>query len=139
MKRLVLIGVLILCVSAAFFAPVEVSARGTWHHHHSAGWFVGGLVLGTVIGSSAVPHYYYSPVYRYPRVVYSYPAPVYVYQPPVVYVAPEPPNRAYAYPDPSYVEANRGPSGEWITVPGQWVEGKWVPEHKTWVPADSRP
>ncbi|MBF0549899.1 MAG: glycine zipper 2TM domain-containing protein [Deltaproteobacteria bacterium] len=24
-------------------------------------------------------------------------------------------------------------SGKWITVPGQWIEGRWVPSHKLWV------
>lgn len=26
------------------------------------------------------------------------------------------------------------PDGEWVTVPGQYVNGKWVPAHKAWVP-----
>lgn len=25
--------------------------------------------------------------------------------------------------------------GYWVTVPGQWVNGQWVPEHRVWVPA----
>ncbi|HWP48525.1 MAG TPA: glycine zipper 2TM domain-containing protein [Candidatus Limnocylindrales bacterium] len=24
--------------------------------------------------------------------------------------------------------------GHWVTVPGQWVQGQWVPEHQVWVP-----
>ena len=28
------------------------------------------------------------------------------------------------------------PAGHWITVPGQWVGGQWVPAHKTWVPTN---
>jgi hypothetical protein len=30
-------------------------------------------------------------------------------------------------------------SGEWVEVPGQWVNGTWVAPHKTWVPANSSP
>lgn len=26
--------------------------------------------------------------------------------------------------------------GEWVTVPGQWVDGRWVPPHRAWVPAN---
>ncbi|HWP49194.1 MAG TPA: glycine zipper domain-containing protein [Candidatus Limnocylindrales bacterium] len=25
--------------------------------------------------------------------------------------------------------------GRWVTIPGQWVNGQWVPEHQVWVPA----
>ena len=28
------------------------------------------------------------------------------------------------------------PPGEWITVPGQWSDGKWVPSHRVWVPVN---
>jgi len=24
--------------------------------------------------------------------------------------------------------------GHWVIVPGQWVNGQWVPEHQVWVP-----
>ena len=26
--------------------------------------------------------------------------------------------------------------GRWITVPGSWVAGRWVPSHREWVPDD---
>jgi hypothetical protein len=40
------------------------------------------------------------------------------------------PAQSYAPPPPS-----PGPtSGSWVTVPGQYVNGKWVPEHKVQVP-----
>jgi hypothetical protein len=29
--------------------------------------------------------------------------------------------------------------GEWVEVPGQWVNGTWVAPHKAWVPANSPP
>ena len=36
--------------------------------------------------------------------------------------------QAYASP------GNEAPPGQWVIVPGTWVEGKWVPSHKVWVP-----
>jgi len=38
------------------------------------------------------------------------------------------PSRAYA------ACGNEAPPGEWITVPGKWVGGRWVPAHRVWVP-----
>ena len=54
-----------------------------------------------------------------------------------VYVYPQPSNIAYAYPDPEFTArySQSKPSGEWVVVPGQTVNGKWVPEHKVLVPA----
>jgi hypothetical protein len=28
------------------------------------------------------------------------------------------------------------PPGRWFLVPGQWVDGKWVPSHWVWVPTN---
>jgi phage tail tape-measure protein len=39
--------------------------------------------------------------------------------------------RAYAPPTQAPSEA---PPGEWVSVPGQWQGGKWVPAHRAWVP-----
>jgi hypothetical protein len=62
--------------------------------------------------------------------------PIYATPPPVALPALQPP---YAYPDPAFVEKYGGTnsaqdSGEWVTVPGQYVDGTWVKEHKVWVP-----
>ena len=38
--------------------------------------------------------------------------------------------RAYVSP------SSEAPPGEWIEVPGQWIGGKWVPTHKSWVPVN---
>jgi SagB-type dehydrogenase family enzyme len=48
---------------------------------------------------------------------------------------------AYGYPDPNYPEkrSTHNPPGEWVTVPGQWVEGKWVPAHRMWIPVNPWP
>ena len=49
-----------------------------------------------------------------------------------------PARRAYAPPPPppptGYQSQNQG---VWVTVPGQYVNGKWVPEHKVQVPSGS--
>jgi hypothetical protein len=108
MKKLTTSGLLVMAALALVLAiPSDSSARGG----HGAGLFFGGIALGTVLGSALNPHVYY----RYPEPVYVYPAPPYAY--------PDPP----APPPPAY------PSGEWVVVPGQWVDGQWVPEHKVWV------
>ena len=130
MKKVLSIALLVLLGLSLIVAhPTYSYARGG----HGAGWFVGGLALGTILGSSVRP-YYYGPSYVYPAPVYVYPRPAYVYPGPV-YVTPEVANRAYAYPDPAYSARDDAPAGEWVTVPGQWVEGRWVPQHKVWVQA----
>jgi hypothetical protein len=47
------------------------------------------------------------------------------------YAAPPP---AYAYPPPDGAPGYETPPGEWIWVPGQWLDGRWIPAHKAWVP-----
>jgi hypothetical protein len=42
---------------------------------------------------------------------------------------------AYAAP-PVEQEAATPPPGRWVTVPGQWVGGQWVPAHKVWMPVN---
>jgi hypothetical protein len=29
-----------------------------------------------------------------------------------------------------------GPPGDWVEIPGQWVNGRWVPPHRAWVPVN---
>lgn len=31
------------------------------------------------------------------------------------------------------------PPGQWIEIPGQWKDGKWVPAHRVWVPVNPNP
>ena len=46
-----------------------------------------------------------------------------------------PGNAAYAAP-PVEQEPATPPPGRWVTVPGQWVGGQWVPAHKVWMPVN---
>jgi surface antigen len=41
-------------------------------------------------------------------------------------------NIAYASP----LFAEEPPPGQWVEVPGEWVNGKWVPAHKVWLPVN---
>jgi hypothetical protein len=119
---------LIVMTSNMAFAGGYYYPHHGWHGHggEDAGWFAGGLILGGMLGTI------FSPYYWRPAPVYVYPGPSYVYTPPPVVI--DPPNRAYAYPDPSYTRGTGQSSGEWVVVPGQWVSGKWVSEHKAWAP-----
>lgn len=123
MRRLFTIAVALIAISLVL--PQAGHAWRGGHHHggwYGPGVFVGGVLLGTAI---AAPRYYYPP-------------PAYVYAPPPVVYAPPP---AYAYPDPAYPARAQGQppvgqasAGQWIDVPGQTVNGTWVPGHKAWVP-----
>ena len=46
-----------------------------------------------------------------------------------------PARRTYAPPPPPQTSYQTQPQGTWVVVPGQYVNGKWVPEHKVQVPA----
>jgi hypothetical protein len=129
-----LLMVLILFALSVFVLPSPGQA-GHGHGGGSGWYWAGGFLGGLFLGSAL-----YGPYYA-PRPVYVYPSPPVVYAPPApVYVYPAP-RYGYTYPNPGYSEAppdseqNReADRGEWITVPGQWVKGRWVPEHKAWVP-----
>ncbi|HAR97275.1 MAG TPA: hypothetical protein DCR97_15135 [Deltaproteobacteria bacterium] len=87
----------------------QPAPRVTHHHSHSGGsdvvpYLLGGLLVGGILGA----------VLSRP----SYPAP-----------APAP---TYTYSAPSY--GGQEPPGQWVTVPGRWVNGRWVPAHDVWAP-----
>jgi hypothetical protein len=101
--------------------PSESRYYGGSHRYRHHGWYHPRVFFGT---SLMVP--WYVPVAP----------PVYVYTTPVVNNIPAP-NQAYAYPDPEFTakyKKNENPPGEWVTVPGQWVNNTWVPEHRVQVP-----
>ena len=110
--------VMIALVGMALILPTgQAQAHGGWVWGPAA--FAGGLLLGASI---ARPWYYYQPA-----PVYAYPPPAY-YAPRAYYV----PNQAYAYPDPAV--APPPARGQWVEVPGQSINGVWVPSHKAWAP-----
>ena len=129
MKRRILIA-LIFALGLSFILPtissawwrVGVGYYNGWGHYRPYGWYHPRVYVGTA---------FVNPWYV------TIPPPVYVYQPPVVYTNPVPPS-AYAYPDPEFAVKykDKNPPGEWVTIPGQWVDGKWIPSHKTWVPVN---
>lgn len=109
--------VVIALIGMALILPTgEARAYGGWAWGPAA--FVGGLLLGS---SLARPWYAPWPGY------YAYPPPSVVYPPPAYYV----PSPAYAYPAPAVSQSTRG---QWVEVPGQSVNGVWVPPHKAWAP-----
>ena len=143
MKRSILV-VLVLLVGLVLTLPEVSDARrggggfggggrgfrGGGYRYHGGyyGWY-GPRVL--VAPGFVTPYYYGSPYYAYP--------PPYAVPPPDVYASPPPPPPAYAYPNPAVSGQYRNPEpandpGEWITVPGQWVNGTWVNEHQVRVP-----
>jgi hypothetical protein len=130
MKRRIMV-VLIVVLGLSFILPAASFAwrggwgpgagyRGGWGPYRPYGWSRPGVYVGTA---------FVNPWY--------FPPPVYVSPPVVVYSNPVPPP-AYAYPDPGLTGQYAGgnPPGEWITVPGQWVNGQWIPSHQAWVPVN---
>ena len=113
------------------------SAGYSWHYygpryHHGCcsynGWGTAAVVVGTIVtGAIIVSAINQSYQYRQPP-TYAYQRPVTVYQPPI---------QPYAAPDPDFVAkySKKSPSGEWVSVPGQWAGDKWVPPHTVYVPS----
>jgi hypothetical protein len=126
-KKTVLLTAVVL-VGFSLALPQASYANG---YYGGYGWWVPGAFLGgMLLGAAIARPWYPPPVYAYPppAPVYAYPQPAYVY----------PPRQTYAYPDPNHSPRPRAesPPGEWVTVPGQWVGGKWVPQHKAWAPSN---
>jgi hypothetical protein len=132
MRRKMLL-VLIVVLGISFILPTSSFAwrrgsgagyHGRWSSYGHHGWYSPRVYVGTAF----VGPWFVSPP------VYAYSPPVYAYSPPVVYSNPVPPP-AYAYPDPALTGQYTGenPPGESIIVPGQWVNGKWIPSHRAQV------
>ncbi len=137
MKKYLSLSLGLIFLAMAVLPSAGYSWRGypgPYRYHgggYHNGWAVGagiagGLLLGVILGNALSRPAYYEPP---PSRVYAYPEPVYVYPPP---------SPAYAYPAPASAALyeRKGPPGEWVTVPGQWVEGMWVSQHRVWVPAN---
>ncbi len=124
------LSILMMLMLLSFALPGTSNA---WyrHHGHHRGYYYGGAFAGGVLLGTAIAR----PWYYAPRPVYVYPPPPVVYYP-----APGPvvPNQAYAYPDLAVAAAppasTGSAGGQWVDVPGQEVNGQWVPPHRTWVP-----
>ncbi len=80
--------------------------------HNTAGTLIGaasGMLVGSIIGNARDQDEWNA------RAAAAAPAP-----------------REYAASGP----AAEAPPGEWRQVPGQWVNGRWVPSHRVWVPVN---
>ena len=106
-------------LAVVLFSLIFAESGYAWHGRgggrgdtglYAAGALVGGLLLGTALGA----------VVSQPR---------YVVHP--VSVSP-----AYAAPAPSSAYIQDGPPGEWVTVPGRWIDGRWIPAHRVWIPVN---
>lgn len=133
MKSKVATIIAVTLVATVLVLPTTSHAwRGGWGWY-GPGVFAGGVLLGAAIAN---PYYYAPPPYYYPapQPVYAYP-PAYAPAPPA-YAYPPPPAQAYA--QPPAPDAGPAPQaqgkGQWVEVPGQTVNGLWVPPHKVWVP-----
>jgi hypothetical protein len=79
---------------------------------------LGGILLGAVIGN-ALSQPRYQPAQQ------------------AVYNTPVSGSPAYAQPDRYGASYNNdAPPGQWVTVQGQWVSGRWIPAHNVWVPVN---
>jgi hypothetical protein len=143
MKKIVVLVVLALAlqfslpvVSDAWYRPYPYPYRYGWGPYYGGGYYYGGYsgwdVAGAVIGGALLGVAVTSLIVQAsrPTTVVTQ-GPVYATPPPLV------PNQAYAYPDPAFIEQHQPGKtpGEWVTVPGQWVGGTWVPEHRVLVPS----
>jgi hypothetical protein len=91
-----------------------------------------GLLGGTAMGSNAGAASEYQLQRRYDI---AYQQCMYAKGNQIPGAAPRQQQRAYAPPPPP--PPSRTSSGSWVTVPGQYVNGKWVPEHRVQVPSGS--
>ncbi len=137
MKRRMLVLAVIMIGILASLPITSYAGRGGFR----GGRFYGGWRAGVWAGPRvyAAPGYYpyYYPSY-YPY--YTDTAPP-VYMAPPAYGAPNPAalDPAYAYAPPAAQGSGGGyvppaVQGSVVTVPGQWVNGQWVPEHQVQVP-----
>jgi hypothetical protein len=118
MKKVALFTLAVLVFSVVF-----AQSGYAWHDRgggrgdaglYAAGALVGGLLLGTAIGVAVNhPRYIVPPAYASPAS-----APV------------------YANPAAPSVYSQDGPPGEWVMVPGRWIDSRWVPAHKVWIPVN---
>ena len=133
-KSLVIIIVAMIGISLA----IPATSQARWYGHRGGwGWYgAGAFTGGVLLGAAIARPWYYTPGYYEPAPVYPYPYPPVLYGPPPAYYSDQPYAQPNAYPDPAVASRPnyRPSSGQWIEVPGQSINGKWVPPHRAWVP-----
>jgi hypothetical protein len=120
MKKTILI-LLFISLFLSFAPPAESRRHGGHRHNRHSGWRHQPVFFGTAFISP-----WYIPVSP----------PLYIYTQPFVYV---PPDQANAYPGSELItkyDKKEESSKEWVTVPGQWVDGIWVPPHTMQIPVN---
>jgi hypothetical protein len=139
MKRKIAIT-LILAFSLFMILP---SVGHSWHrgypghyygngHYYGHGyyydWVPAAIIAGTFLTSaiimSATNNRNVQPSHQ--------PPPAYVGPGPTVYYPPSSQPYAAPYPE-SVAKYGNSPTGEWVTIPGQWVGDTWVPQHQVFV------
>jgi hypothetical protein len=130
-KVLITVGLVSLAALALLFPDIGEARGGRGggshsgshsrsHSHRHYGSYRSGL-FGFFTGTAlAAPLYFARPTgYGYPASYYGYPS--------------EPAPAARASLD-QPVEETEGVAQQLVTVPGQWIDGRWVPSHDVWVP-----
>ncbi len=126
MKKYLVILTVVLSISM-----IMPSAGYSWGSHHPSvhvhyGWGPAAIIAGTWLTGALILSAISRPAQPAPQ-----PAVVYVQPGATVYATPAPP------PPPPYSSSNppsnNSGTGEWVTVPGQWVDGTWVPQHTVFV------
>jgi hypothetical protein len=134
----------IFIVAACVFAFVAVSSStaycGPYYYRYGGcrggcgyydGWGWAAAIAGGVIAAGLIGNI----------IAYQYAQPPGKAQDSLVYVEP---GTAYAYPDSAFIAkygtkpAPDGSLGEWVLVPGQWVNGVWVDEHEVRIEAEQK-
>ena len=132
----------VILIFAFCLFMVLPSAGYSWHrgypghyygHGHYYGWAPAAIIAGAFLTGAII-------IGATNQSARSYPPPpppaTYIYPGPTVYYYP-PPSQPYAIPDPDFVaKYGNKPTGEWVTIPGQWVGETWVPQHKVFVPTN---
>ena len=110
---------------------------GSTSGHAGAGAAIGaagGLLGGTAMASEPAAGSRYQLQRRYDN---AYLQCMYAAGNQIPNAVPRQQTRTYAPPPPPPSATRSHSQGAWVTVPGQYVNGKWVPEHQVQVPAPS--
>jgi hypothetical protein len=104
----VILGLLMISVPQSFAGGYGHYGRHFGGHYGNGGLYAAGAIVGGLLLGSVI----------------------------AAAVAPPPPQPVYVYPAPPDAYDYGAPAGEWVIVPGRWLNGRWIPSHRVWVPVD---